>query len=236
MKKQVVFLLCLTFVLVFLAPFPGDGVFRLIPSLNYVDLQQSESFSTGHYTGSIPVSWAEQGYPPGAGSIISPMALQVLSGYATEEKHDGSFITSPRSDRQLLEGSAMQYSCYGNRGTRGIIQHDNTLTMSCREPIEPARLAQNRNSYSPRLLPSEGSYPPVGEHSKKPIVMNNHDMPGPEINDNPPTPPGLTPSPSNLGGASSIKLDQSSDQSSCPGSIPHRSSGNGYGDSLRQHP
>jgi len=234
-KRQVVLLSCLTFVLVLLAPFPGSTGFRLISSLNYDNLQQPESISSWYHAGSIPVSWTEHESPSGAGSIMPLIAMQALSGYATEEKRCGFFITSPRSDRQLSEDSALQYSSHGNRGTSGLVQCNNNLTMSCREPIEPFRLAQNRQAYSPRLLPPDGWYPPVGEHSRKPVVMNNHDMPGPEIN-NYPDSPGLTPSSLTYGGPSSLRLDHSSDLSSHPGSISQRSSMNGQGDALRQRP
>ncbi len=235
MKRQVVVLACLTFVLVLLAPFPGDTGFSLIPLLNQDDLQVSESVSTGYHTGSIPVSWAGHGSPRETGSIVQLAAMETLPGYAAGEKHYGSFFTSPRSDRQLSGNSALQYSSQVNRGTSGLIQNDNTLTMSCREPIDPVRLSQNNQAYSPRLLPSAGSYPPVGEHSKKPIVMNNHDMHGPEIN-NYPDSPGLTPSPSAFGSSSSLRFDHSSDMSSDPSIISsHRSVVNESGNSLRQH-
>jgi len=234
-KKQVVVLSCLTFILVFLAPFPGSTGFRLISSPNYDDLQLSESISTGYHTRSIPVSWTGHGLPPETGSIVQLLAMEALSGYAAEEKHYGSSITSPRSDRQLFVDSALQYSSHGNQGTSRLTQYDNTLTMSCREPIEPFRLAQNRQAYSPRLLPSDGRYPPVGEHSRKPVVMNNYDLHGPEIN-NYPDSPGLTPSSLASGGPSSFRLDQHTDLSSYPGSISQRSDTNGPGHSLRQHP
>jgi len=161
-KKQVVVLSCLTFILVFLAPFPGSTGFRLISSPNYDDLQLSESISTGYHTRSIPVSWTGHGLPPETGSIVQLLAMEALSGYAAEEKHYGSSITSPRSDRQLFVDSALQYSSHGNQGTSRLTQYDNTLTMSCREPIEPFRLAQNRQAYSPRLLPS-GTFPSCSE-------------------------------------------------------------------------
>jgi len=234
-KKQVVVLACLTFVLVLLAPFPGDIGFSLIALLNHDDLQVSESVSTGYHTGSIPVSWTGHISRPETGSTVLLAAMEALPGYATEEKHYGFFITSPRSDRQLSGDSALQHSSQVNRGTSGLIQNDNTITMSCREPIDPVRLSQNNQTYSPRLLPSAGSYPPVGEHSKKPIVMNNHDMHGPEIN-NYPDSPGLTPSPSAFDSSSSLRFYHSSDMSSDPSIISsNRSSVNESGDSLRQH-